>query len=395
MMVDLITRDPMLSDKIIRLAVKEARLSGIPASLTLAQYIVESASGTSELAVNANNCFGIKYTSGDGVPFYTKITKEFKNGGWISIPQNFRKYASIDDCFRDHSAFLHKSRYRPVWGLTDPEEACVTLMSCGYATDPRYHQLLLKAIRDHKLDQYDKEPYKMPLKIFLSPSSQEKNQYAFGNTVEEKVCNAITDRVAKGLIEHGALILRNSPGEGPSGHVAKSNAWGADLHICIHTNAGGGQGTEAFCYNAEAPSAVSTRLTKAIYKRLAEHTPTKDRGVKTNRTFYEIMHAMAPVGYFEIEFHDNKAGAQWIVNNLDLIARDFLEGTLETVGIPVHTPTILATVTASTLRIRRTPSINPLNIVGKYTAGARVAVLERKGDWARTSLGWVSAKYLA
>jgi N-acetylmuramoyl-L-alanine amidase len=382
-------------DKHIELAIKEARVSGIPASLTLAQWHIESAAGTSELATQAHNYFGIKYTSGDGGEYYVKATKEWVGNGYVTLNLPFRKYPSVAASFADHSAFLHKDRYRPIWGVTDYKEACRLIKACGYATAPDYTGTLIKCIEEHGYDKYDKEPYRMPLKVFLSPSSQEKNTYAAGNTVEEKVCNAITDVVEQELVYNGVLVRRNRIDEAPSGHVILSNEWVPDYHVCIHTNAGiNGTGTEAFCYDADNAAAIGTRLTKAIYSRLAKRTPAADRGVKTNRSFYEIIRAKAPVAYLEINSHDTKAGAQWLIDNLHPIAEDIIEGILETAGIKRLPPPRRVTVIGSVLRIRKTPSINTFNIIGRYTCGAKVDILEQQGNWGRTALGWISLTYV-
>ena len=98
------------------LATKDMRTSGILASVTLAQAILESGWGTSELAVNANNFFGMKKSlSGntwpnstwDGKSVYKILTSEQKSNGEVyKIEAYFRKYADILDSIRDHSAYL-------------------------------------------------------------------------------------------------------------------------------------------------------------------------------------------------------------------------------------------------------------------------------------------------
>ena len=108
--------------------------SGILASVSLAQFILESGYGTSELAQNANNCFGMKKSlsgntwSGsawDGKSIYTKKTQEEENGKMITITADFRKYAKVEDSIADHSAYLLGAkngsalRYDGLKGCTD------------------------------------------------------------------------------------------------------------------------------------------------------------------------------------------------------------------------------------------------------------------------------------
>lgn len=132
-------------------AVKEMLANGIPASITLAQGILESADGNSPLARYANNHFGIKCHKG-------------WNGGTFiqdDDEQNecFRKYYSASESFRDHSEFL-KTRpwYAPLFELkiNDYQAWAHGLKKAGYATNPKYPELLIKIIEDNKLFEYDK-----------------------------------------------------------------------------------------------------------------------------------------------------------------------------------------------------------------------------------------------
>ena len=121
----------------------------IPASITLAQGLLESAAGQSRLAKEANNHFGIK-VGGDWVGPYILSDDETKN-------EKFRKYNNVSESFEDHSLFLKKPRYSPLFQLspTDYKAWAQTLKSCGYATDPRYADNLISIIERYDLAQYD------------------------------------------------------------------------------------------------------------------------------------------------------------------------------------------------------------------------------------------------
>ena len=108
--------------------------TGILASVTIAQACIESGYGTSSLAVNANNLFGMKASIGattwtsvwDGVSVYTVNTQEYVNGAYKTISADFRKYPSIADSLADHSAYLAgaklsdtKLRYEGIVGCRD------------------------------------------------------------------------------------------------------------------------------------------------------------------------------------------------------------------------------------------------------------------------------------
>lgn len=130
-------------------AIKQMHASGIPASITLAQGILESADGNSALAKYANNHFGIKCHGWDGASFIQDDDE--KN-------ECFRKYESADASFNDHSEFLTgRSRYSDLFELelTDYEGWAHGLKAAGYATNPQYGYLLIAIIEDNELYQYD------------------------------------------------------------------------------------------------------------------------------------------------------------------------------------------------------------------------------------------------
>lgn len=122
----------------------------IPASVILAQAILESRSGTSELAKRSNNHFGIKCHNGwDG----DTIVKDDD-----STNECFRRYASIDESYTDHSLFLStRPRYSSLFSLSvnDFKGWCYGLKNAGYATSPNYADELIKLIIDKKLYELD------------------------------------------------------------------------------------------------------------------------------------------------------------------------------------------------------------------------------------------------
>ncbi|MBZ0205810.1 MAG: glucosaminidase domain-containing protein [Flavobacteriales bacterium] len=131
-------------------AVRKMKEHGIPASITLAQGLLESRSGNSILATQGNNHFGIKCT-----PDWT--------GGKVFHDDDkkndcFRKYRSADQSFEDHSKFLMRSRYARLFELkpTDYKGWAHGLKQCGYATDPRYPHKLIDIIERYKLDNLDR-----------------------------------------------------------------------------------------------------------------------------------------------------------------------------------------------------------------------------------------------
>lgn len=132
------------------IAMEEMRIYRIPASITLAQGILESAHGNSELAKNANNHFGIKcHLEWDGKTY--TMDDDRKN-------ECFRKYSNPEESYADHSLFLTtRDRYAGLFTLdiTDYKRWAHGLKKAGYATNPRYPELLIRIIEDHELYHYD------------------------------------------------------------------------------------------------------------------------------------------------------------------------------------------------------------------------------------------------
>ena len=132
------------------IAIQEMNSYGIPASITLAQGLFESGSGNSDLAVVANNHFGIKCGSTWAGESY------YKNDD--NVNDCFRVYSNPEESFRDHSEFLKKKNYARLFELdkNDFKGWAYGLKACGYATNPKYPQLLLNIITKYQLDQYDR-----------------------------------------------------------------------------------------------------------------------------------------------------------------------------------------------------------------------------------------------
>lgn len=130
-------------------AVYQMAVHGVPASITLAQGILESGSGRSDLAAKSNNHFGIKcHNNWSGSTVHHDDDRK---------GECFRSYEDPADSFEDHSEFLKKDRYAPLFELdpTDYKNWAKGLKKCGYATNPQYANLLIDLIERYDLSQYD------------------------------------------------------------------------------------------------------------------------------------------------------------------------------------------------------------------------------------------------
>ena len=158
-------------DKYRDIAVKEMMVYRIPASITLAQGIFESNAGKSKLAVEANNHFGIKcHKEWNGKTYFQD--DETKN-------ECFRKYDTPEESFRDHSSFLkQRERYRSLFTLnpTDYKAWAHGLKKAGYATNPKYAELLIKHIERYQLYRFDNPNFSMAFEDSIKNKSDTSDQ---------------------------------------------------------------------------------------------------------------------------------------------------------------------------------------------------------------------------
>jgi LysM repeat protein len=132
------------------IAVTEMNTFGVPASITLAQGLLESGNGNGDLARIANNHFGIKCTADWKGKSYYKDDD--------AVNDCFRVYDNPEDSFRDHSNFLKRKRYAFLFELDKNDYVgwATGLKTAGYATNPKYPQMLINTIQKYNLDQYDR-----------------------------------------------------------------------------------------------------------------------------------------------------------------------------------------------------------------------------------------------
>ncbi|NLD32468.1 MAG: glycoside hydrolase family 73 protein [Trichococcus flocculiformis] len=132
---------------------------GVHASISIAQAILESDWGESELSAVYNNLYGMK---GDNPENTVRLmTSEYYNGEWVTIQANFRVYGSWTESVQDHALLFvngttwDPDQYAPVLQAATYQEAAQALQDCGYATDPDYAEKLIAVIEQHALYEYD------------------------------------------------------------------------------------------------------------------------------------------------------------------------------------------------------------------------------------------------
>jgi len=150
---------------VVPAAIKTQRITGIPASVTIAQAILESSNaqgwGQSALARLANNYFGIKATHNAAAEDYMEFpTTEFVDGRKTSVMAAFARYATPDGSFLAHAKLISTlPRYAPAMkACSDPQKFAEALQTCGYSTNPAYAAELMQLVRLYDLTQYDTPP---------------------------------------------------------------------------------------------------------------------------------------------------------------------------------------------------------------------------------------------
>ena len=161
-------------------------------------------------------------------------------------------------------------------------------------------------------------------KIYVAPSDQTANTYAAGNTTEAIQCRKIAEKLVEALTRCGFEAKTNTTA-GMKERVAESNAWGADLHICVHTNACNKSvsGTRIFCYSMESNG---YKACKSVMETLAPITPGTSDGISARPELYETRATNCPCVYVEVDFHDVEEVALWIIANTVNIAEAIAKG---------------------------------------------------------------------
>lgn len=261
----------------------------------------------------------------------------------------------------------------------------------------------------------------MAKKIYLSPSTQSGNIYASGNTNEMAQCEKIADAAAAALKRCGFEVKVGKAGDSMQNRCNESDAFKADIHMPIHTNAYNGKvtgGTRIFCYSS---AAVNTAPANAVLKTLGAISPGTADSVTVNTGLYEINTPKAITVYVECEFHDTKTGADWIIKNIKNIGEAICQGlcnhfkvkyvsaTTPNTSVGSSTTTSDSSSVFKSYIVRITPSdgVNirkgpgtDYDIVGAIEKGGAYTIVEEKdgkgaSKWGKlkSGAGWIALDY--
>lgn len=227
----------------------------------------------------------------------------------------------------------------------------------------------------------------MPM-LFLSPSTQEFNPYYDGSGSEEYYMNLIADYMEPYLTASGITFTRNNPQGSVGDTVRLSNAGDYALHLALHSNASGTanygrqMGSDTYYYPTSVNGKRAADIIIANLKRIYPD-PSLVRALPTT-SLYELNNTRAPSVLVELAYHDNASDAEWIKNNLMLIAENLSQSVADYFGIPLVDPNPTQTGRVKTeggrLNIRVSPDINA-TVIGHIPNGSKVGVRGQSGDW--------------
>lgn len=241
--------------------------------------------------------------------------------------------------------------------------------------------------------------------LFLSPSTQEYNPYVGGGN-EEYYMNLIADAMEPYLVSSGIRYTRNDREKDAAAAIEASNRGNYDFHLALHSNAapegltGELRGIDVYYYPT-SPGGQRFAYIAAENLQLIYPLPSRVR-VRTSTSIGELRRTKAPAAFLEIGYHDNQADANWIRNNIQLIARNLVMSLTEYFEIPFILPAPVRTGTVVTqggnLNIRQRPTTSA-PIIGKIPNGAEIIVYSGYFDWYvigyNNIIGYVYAPYVA
>lgn len=280
----------------------------------IAQAILESAKGTSnKVYYNGDwrhNYFGLKWREGRcpvSIGWFTETGSEQDPNTlqYITDSMKWFRFRNLEECVIGYFQFTNISNYASIKGVTDPETYLKNIKACGYATSVNYVENVMRVIESYDLTKYDDPEEKTMKKVFLSAGHGGSDPGAVAYGLQEKSINLQTLLACKEILEnHGLQVVcsrlkdENDP---VAEEVKEANASGADLAVSFHTNAGGGDGFEAFYHTSNANG---KKLCDLAIKRVQE-IGQNNRGAKSGNHLHFIKKTNMTAVLFESFFVDN------------------------------------------------------------------------------------------
>ena len=288
----------------------------------IAQLVLESDGGESELAVNAHNYGGLKYREGRcpsaSGAYYKVGSEQNADGSYTSSNMKWFKFPNMESGIKGYFEFINTSNYSKLKGVTDPRTYLELIKAAGYATSLKYVDNLMNVIEKYKLTQYDtaKEMDKMVINVHAGHNPDGKVACgAIGYIKESTEARRVKDEVIRMLRKMGHTVYDCTCEDGSSSSdvlkkiVSKCNAHDVDLDVSIHFNAAGNlpedgktTGTEVLLHSGYSKAgdyavAVSEEIEKLGFK---------NRGIKFRPDLYFLKKTKAPAMLIECCFVNDK-----------------------------------------------------------------------------------------
>ncbi|KEH90707.1 hypothetical protein Z965_11600 [Clostridium novyi A str. BKT29909] len=366
-------------------AIETQKKYGIFASVTISQAILESGWGTSTLAQQYNNLFGIKALRDWTGETVNLDTKEYTNDGIITVKQPFRIYKSWRESILDHAKFLKAKWYTEagVFKATNYLEQIKAIVVGGYCSAPDYIEKIIEIVKKYNLNKFDKGEFKMniidknlkfkSLTYGNNPKTVLLHHAEWSNCSVEDIhrCH-IVDKGWSGIGYHyfvrkDGSIYKGRPDNAIGAHCKGHNT--NTLGICAEGD-----------YMKESMPAAQKQAIIALCIYLKKKYP-----------------AIVFKGHKEAPYSTNCPGVNYPLADI----KNAVNGQATTVNTSLgNLDGRMAICTGNGVRVRSSMDTSNLNnVLGKLNKGDKVKIFKRVGDWYHTYYGphggYVSAKYLS
>ncbi len=355
----------------------------------IAQAVLESGSGTTELAKNANNFFGIKYTTGrcpSACGTYTKVGSEQNaDGSYTSSTMIWCKFNSIEDCVKGYFEFISHKRYAALKGITDPLKYLEAIKAAGYATSLKYVDNLMNVINKYELTKFDKEEEpKMATKVIALDAGhglKTAGKQTPDGIKEWTMNDAVRDKIVAMLKDYDVKFIfpDNDEGYNDEGNSNRRTMYvnvKADAMVSIHHNAHLGtwcSATGVEVYTDRAYTEADQKLAECIYPKLVANTGLKGRGIK-RANFTVVYQNTVPAVLVEGGFMDSKNDHAVITSDAGqtAYARAVADGLIEFLGLTKKK--VNTTTSATTSSTKKTYRVQ----CGAFTNKKNAEALRKK-----------------
>lgn len=395
------TREQFI-EKIAPIVVKYAsQYNVLCPSAVIAQAVLESDGGNSELATNACNYFGLKYRanrcpSACGI-YYKKGSEQNADGSYVVSNMQWMKFANMDAGVKGYFDFTNISNYASVKGVKDPKTYLENIKKAGYATGLKYVDNVYAVVQKYNLTKYDniKESSnsggnKMVINTHAGHNPDGKVACgAIGYIKESTEARKIQSLVNEYLRKQGHTVYDCTVDNGTSKNdvlkkiVVKCNTHKVDLDVSIHFNASAKKtrddkttGTEVFVYSSTSKAKdEAQRICNAI-----SEVGFTNRGVKNRPDLYVLRKTSSPALLIEVCFVDDPEDVDLYNANIDKIARKIAK------GITGVEPSASAS-TSTSVPITPTPSSTPSLKTTATKKGVQTYLNTYYGDEIKAVLG--------